>query len=173
MASRRMANIYICDFHYLKKFYTRHRKGVCGWIWNGFDQIKKMSWMKQKINKQNLWSACGVIMFSNFFNIMLRKHELIYGGQREWWILFWKMCLFFSTCFKVFSAAVSPLAHKTKISQSLQPNIATLRINRNRYASSFFIHSFKNIYLFTWLCWVSVVAWGNAVASFGIFHCGA
>lgn len=127
--------------------------------------------MDETKNKQNLWSACGIIMFSNFFNIMFRKHELIYGGQRG--ILFWKMCLFFSTCFKVFSAAVSPLAPKTKISQSFQPNIATLRINRNRYASSFFIHSFKNIYLFTWLCWVSVVAWGNAVASFRISHCGA
>ena len=99
--------------------------------------IERMSWMKQKINNRNLWSAYGVIMFSIFFNIMLRKHELIYGGEREWWILFWKMCLFFSVCFKFFSAAVSLLTHKTKISQLLQPNIATLGINRNHYSSSF------------------------------------
>lgn len=135
MALRRMANI--CDFRYSKIFYTRYRRGVCGWIWNGLDQIERMSWMKQKINNRNLWSAYGVIMFSIFFNIMLRKHELIYGGEREWWILFWKMCLFFSVCFKFFSAAVSLLTHKTKISQLLQPNIATLGINRNHYSSSF------------------------------------
>ena len=47
------------------------------------------------------------------------------------------MCLFFSVCFKFFSAAVSLLTHKTKISQLLQPNIATLGINRNHYSSSF------------------------------------